>query len=58
MIVASGAASALLEEALDADVADVLLLPQLIDNVVFTIRKASHAARRQPHGRHARSSAA
>jgi pilus assembly protein CpaE len=36
----------LLEDALDADVADVLLLPQLTENVVFAIRKASHTGRR------------
>ena len=32
-------------QALDADVADVLLLPQLTENVVFAIRKAAHARR-------------
>ena len=37
---------ALLEEALEHDVADVLLLPQLTENVVFAIRKAGHAGRR------------
>jgi pilus assembly protein CpaE len=53
VIVASGEASALLEQALDADVADVLLLPQLPDNVVFAIRKAAHAGRRlQAEGGH------
>ena len=47
MILASGEASALLEEALDSEgVADVLLLPQLTDNVVFALRKAGHAGRR------------
>ncbi len=56
VLLASGEASALLEEALDADVADVLLLPQLADNVVFTARKAAHAGRRvvsgiKEHGR-------
>jgi pilus assembly protein CpaE len=45
VVVASGEASALLEEALEADVADVLLLPQLTENVVFAIRKASHSRR-------------
>src|SRR4051794_9112477 len=43
LVVASGEATALLEQALDADVADVLLLPQLTENVVFAIRKAAHA---------------
>jgi len=35
----------MLEQALEQDVADVLLLPQLTHNVVFAIRKASHARR-------------
>jgi pilus assembly protein CpaE len=48
VIVASGSATGLLEEALEADVADVLLLPQLVENVVFTIRKAAHAKRGVP----------
>jgi pilus assembly protein CpaE len=51
VLLASGESSALLEEALDADVADVLLLPQLTENVVFAIRKASHAGRRGQGGR-------
>ena len=38
----------MLDEALESDVADVLLLPQLIENVVFTIRKAAHAKRAIP----------
>jgi pilus assembly protein CpaE len=46
VLLASGEASALLEEALDGDVADVLLLPQLTENVVFAIRKAGHSGRR------------
>ena len=46
VILASGEASSLLEQALDADIADVLLLPQLADNVVFAIRKAAHVGRR------------
>jgi pilus assembly protein CpaE len=46
ILVASGESSRLLEQALDADVADVLLLPQLGENVVFSIRKACHAGRR------------
>ena len=56
VILASGEASALLEEALDADgVADVLLLPQLTENVVFALRKAGHAGRRLvAEGAHAR----
>ena len=58
IVLASGAHSTLLEEALDADVSDVLLLPQLTDNVVFAIRKAAHAGRRLQavggHHRHGR----
>jgi pilus assembly protein CpaE len=48
VVLASGEASTLLDEALEADVADVLLLPQLTENVVFAIRKASHARRAAP----------
>ena len=48
VLVASGGASGMLEDALDADVADVLLLPQLVENVVFALRKASHAKRAMP----------
>ncbi len=51
VLLASGESSALLEDALDADVADVLLLPQLTENVVFAVRKAGHAGRRQGKGR-------
>jgi pilus assembly protein CpaE len=46
VLLASGEASALLEDALDSDVADVLLLPQLTENIVFAVRKAAHAGRR------------
>jgi pilus assembly protein CpaE len=38
----------MLEEALVADVSDVLLLPQLVENVVFVIKKAAHAKRALP----------
>jgi len=48
VLVASGAPTAILEEALEADVSDVLLLPQLIENVVFVVKKASHAKRAIP----------
>ena len=48
VIVASGNATSLLEDALEADVADVLVLPQLVENVIFTIRKAAHAKRGVP----------
>src|SRR5581483_2155915 len=46
LVIASGEASALLDDALGADVSDVLLLPALTENVVFAIRKATHAPRR------------
>jgi pilus assembly protein CpaE len=45
IMVASGEAGSMLEAALDADVSDVLLLPQLTNNVVFAIRKAAHVRR-------------
>src|SRR6266702_2811710 len=45
LIVASSGSPRMLEEALEADVADVLLLPQLVENVVFAIRKATHTMR-------------
>jgi pilus assembly protein CpaE len=48
IMIASGEAGSMLEQALDADVSDVLLLPQLTHNVVFAIRKAAHV-RRQTH---------
>src|SRR5215204_2743167 len=51
ILLSSGESSALLEEALDADVSDVLLLPQMTENVVFAIRKASHSGRRSKDGR-------
>src|SRR4026209_2832553 len=46
ILLASGEASQLLNEALETDVADVLLLPQLADNVGFAVRKAAHTGRR------------
>jgi len=46
LLVASREASSLLDEALSADVADVILLPALAENVVFAIRKATHGPRR------------
>ena len=56
ILLASGESSQLLDDALDADVSDVLLLPQLTENVVFAIRKASHSGRRAQgfHGRRGR----
>ena len=47
VMLASGESSALLDDALETEgVADVLLLPQLTENVVFALRKAAHAGRR------------
>jgi pilus assembly protein CpaE len=46
LILASSSSSGLLEQALDADVADVLLLPQLVENIVFAIKKATHTTKR------------
>ena len=46
ILLASGEASVLLEEALDSDVSDVLLLPQMTENVVFAIRKAGRSSLR------------
>src|ERR671913_319752 len=55
ILLASGESSQLLSEALETDVADVLLLPQLADNVVFAVRKAAHAGRRlESEGGHGR----
>jgi pilus assembly protein CpaE len=54
ILLASGESSVLLEEALDADVSDVLLLPQMTENVVFAIRKASHSGRKAGGGLHGR----
>jgi pilus assembly protein CpaE len=48
VVVASSPSAAMLEEALVADVSDVLLLPQLVENVVFVIKKAAHAKRAVP----------
>jgi pilus assembly protein CpaE len=46
ILLTSGGSPSLLEEALEADVADVLLLPQLAENVVFSVKKAGHSGRR------------
>src|SRR5215213_3380429 len=45
LVASGGEAATMLEQALELDIADVLLLPQLTHNVVFAIRKASHARR-------------
>jgi pilus assembly protein CpaE len=54
ILLASGESSALLEDALDADVSDVLLLPQMTENVVFAVRKASRSGHLPPAGTPAR----
>src|SRR5215208_2128924 len=58
LMLASSSSAGLLEQALDADVADVLLLPQLVENIVFSIRKATHTTKRHhdtgSSGRHGR----
>jgi len=46
ILISSSEASALLDEALGAGVVDVLVLPQLVENVIFAIRKACHVSRR------------
>ena len=50
ILIAAGESAAMLEQALEADVADVLLLPQLTENVVFAIRKSAHVKRILPSG--------
>jgi pilus assembly protein CpaE len=51
VLVTSASANALLSEALSAGIFDVVLLPQLTDGIVFTIKKAnSLAAGRAPGG--------
>ena len=45
LVASGGEAASMLERALEMDVADVLLLPQLTHNVVFAIRKAAHVRR-------------
>ncbi len=56
ILLVSGDSAGLLEEALEAGVADVIPLPQLTENVVFAIRKACHQGRRlqSPDGRRGR----
>src|SRR5256885_1800134 len=52
LVASGGEAAAMLEDALETDVADVLLLPQLLHNVVFAIRKAAHVRRSLQPARH------
>jgi pilus assembly protein CpaE len=46
ILLCSGECSGILAEALDAEVADVIPLPQLTENIVFAIKKACQADRR------------
>jgi pilus assembly protein CpaE len=46
IMLCSSDSAGMLEQALEAGVADMLPLPQLIDNVAFAIRKTSHVGRR------------
>ena len=50
ILVTSASANSILGEALSAGIFDVVLLPQLTDGIVFTIKKA-HAAGRRPRRR-------
>src|SRR5207237_1427963 len=50
LLVASGEASALLDDARGAEVGDVVLLPALTENVVYAIRTPTHAPRRAAAG--------
>ena len=46
ILLCSGDCSSILADALDAEVADVIPLPQLTENIVFSIRKACQAEKR------------
>jgi pilus assembly protein CpaE len=46
ILLCSGECSGILAEALDAEVADVIPLPQLTENIVFAIRKACQVEKR------------
>jgi pilus assembly protein CpaE len=46
ILLCSGECSGILSEALEAEVADVIPLPQLTENIVFAIRKACQAEKR------------
>ncbi len=47
ILITSGDATALLDDALGAGVTDVLVLPQLVENVHFAIRKVCHQSSRR-----------
>ena len=46
ILLSSGECSGILAEALDAEVADVIPLPQLTENIIFAIRKACQVGKR------------
>jgi pilus assembly protein CpaE len=46
VLICSGDCSEMLADALDAQIADVIPLPQLTENIVFSVRKACEAERR------------
>src|SRR6476659_1671685 len=50
VLVTSASANAILSEALAAGIFDVVLLPQLTDGIVFTIKKAHSLAAGRPAG--------
>jgi len=55
VLVTSASANAILSEALAAGIFDVVLLPQLTDGIVFTIKKAHSLAAGRPAGTAAKS---
>jgi pilus assembly protein CpaE len=57
VLVTSASANALLSEALSAGIFDVVLLPQLTDGIVFTIKKANSLAAGRSSGSTGKSSA-
>jgi pilus assembly protein CpaE len=58
VLVTSASANAILSEALAAGIFDVVLLPQLTDGIVFTIKKAHSLAAGRPAGAATKSSSA
>jgi pilus assembly protein CpaE len=58
VLVTSASANAILSEALAAGIFDVVLLPQLTDGIVFTIKKAHSLAAGRPAGTATKSSSA
>jgi pilus assembly protein CpaE len=58
VLVTSASANAILSEALAAGIFDVVLLPQLTDGIVFTIKKAHSLAAGRPTGAATKSSSA